>query len=173
MSSFFALMGLQIQGRGNTGNTQRFWMKVIGKDDEQTGKHKKILDTGRRKNSMRRLRGGLCSIIRFPIKRFHVIKQNPLQPKLLLWTPRSVCVPLMRELKHQPVSFSWWTWAYVLSSFFMLPVELDLLSWGNSWSHSDTGAAFLAVPLHSHSSCGQGQWPLQLLCALYPCLLSL
>lgn len=135
VSSSFALMGFQIQGKGNTGKTQRLWMKVIGKDEEQTGKHKKIWDTGRRKNSMRRLRRGLCSIIRFSIKRFHAIKQNPLQPKLLFWTPRSICVPLMKELKHQPVSFSWLTWAYVLFSFFMLPMELDLLSWGNSWSH--------------------------------------
>lgn len=35
----------------------------------------------------------------------------------------------------------------------------------------NTDAAFLAAPLHSHSGCGQGHWPLQQLCALYPCLI--
>lgn len=104
--------------------------KLIGKDGNR---HRKIWDRGSRKNTMRRLIGGLSNI--FFDRRFQENKKNCSQPKLQFWKPKGLCVHLMKDLQYHPVSFSWWTWAYVLSSCFVLPVGLGSLSSGNSPSY--------------------------------------
>lgn len=75
-------MGLQIQGRGNIGNTQKFWMKI---NRQRWGTDKQAQEDMRyreEKDQYEEAEGEIF-IVRFPIRRFQETKQNPLQPKLL------------------------------------------------------------------------------------------